>query len=267
MVILSPIIRLDYRDSFKVLDIIPIPIVTVRLQDLLSERTFTVNKTYRDIVSKGGLHSYLDFEGKILISLIMKDKMIANLDVKTYAKAINSLKPDFFTTLDGETYEGEYCNSWEELNRINSQNQTLLKLCPTSKPIGLVKGCSKKQIESHANFLNSLGIYDLIFHVGDFLRNGDLTMIRKARSYCCTIRKKAQRLFLYGMGAQEKLIEFSFADVFITYNHFVTAINGMQFKKTKKTKYQGKYQPNIMINNFSEMHNNLNRIKYQTRLC
>jgi hypothetical protein len=267
MVILSPIIRLDDHETFGVLNLVPVKLVTVRLQDLISKRTFRFNKTYRDIVSTGGLHAFLDFQGEILLSLIMRDKLIANLQPKSYVTAINALKPDLFTTLDGETYEGEFFDSSKEIERINVQNQILLRFCANCKPIGLVKGCSEKQIDAHVGFLKSVGIEDFVFHVGDFFRNGDITMIRKSRSYCCRIRKEARRLFLYGMGAQKRLIEFSFADVYITFNHFVTAINGMKFSGTKKLKYHGKYTPKRMVDNFVEMHKNLNSINNQTKIC
>jgi len=267
MVILSPIIRLDNPETFEVLKAIPVKLVSVRLQDLISKNTFKFNKTYEDILSSGGLHSYLNFEGEILLSLIMKDEMIFNLRMNDYVESINLLKPDFFTTLDGETYEGEFYVSWKEIDRINKENQKLLELCQQSKPIGLVKGCSEKQIDYHVEKLKSSGIENFIFHNGDFFRYGDSRMIRKARSYCYRIRKEARTLFLYGMGSQRRLIDFSFADVYITFKHFVSAINRIRFIGTKQVRCNGRDVPQILKKNFIEMHKNLKAIETQTKLC
>jgi len=266
MVVLSPIVKLDAKDTFDVLRVLPIKFVTVRLQDLVLKDTFRFNKTYYDVVSAGGLHNFLDFDGHVLLSLIMKDEIIANFNPEKYAKAINSLIPDFYTTIDGETYMGEYSLSLREIKRIHAENKKLVEFCPKYQPIGLVKGCTENQIEFHVNLLKSLGIKDFVFHVGDFFRHGDVNMIRKARSFSFRIRKHARRLILYGMGSQERLHEFSFANIYVTFNHFVTAKNGMKFVGTKKTKYSGSYDPKIVTNNFVEMYKNVMSLDKQTKL-
>jgi hypothetical protein len=266
MVIYSPIIKLDARETFDVLRVLPIELATVRLQDLVLKDTFRFKKTYYDIVSAGGLHNFLHFRGQILLSLIMRDEIIAQFTPKKYAMAINSLIPDFYMTINGETYEREYSLSLREIKRIHADNKILVALCSKYQPIGLVKGCTEKQIELHINLLKSLGIKDFALHVGDFFRHGDVTMIRKARSYASIIRRHAKRLILYGMGAQERLLEFSFADVYVSFNHFVTAKNGMMFVGTKKIKYSGSYDPKIVISNFVEMYKNLNSLSIQMKL-
>lgn len=106
MVSLSPIVRLDFRDTFEVFRAFPVGLVVVRLQDVVSKNTYKFNKTYYDVISAGGLHDFLDFRGHILLSLIMRDELIANFGPENYAEVLNSLTPDYFTTVDGETYEG-----------------------------------------------------------------------------------------------------------------------------------------------------------------
>lgn len=266
MVVLSPIVKLDAKDTFGVLNVLPIDLATVRLQDVVLKGTFRFKKTYREIVSAGGLHDFLKFRGRILLSLIMRDEIIANFSPKKYARAIDSLMPDSYTTIDGETYEGEYSLSLSEIERIHSQNKELVELCPNCQPIGLVKGCSTKQIDYHIMLLKSLGIEDFVIHVGDFFRRGDPGMIRRAKSYSLRARKHAKCLFLYGMGSQKRSLEFSFADVFISFNHFVTARNGMRFVGTKKIKYIGSYNPQIVIDNFVEMYKNMEKLNEQVRL-
>ena len=266
MVVLSPVIRLDVRATFDVLKAVPLELVAVRLQDLVLRRTFRFNKLYRDIVSAGGLHSFLDFRGKILLSLIMRDKIVANFDPKKYSMAINSLKPNSYSTVDGETYLGEYSLSSTEIERIHAQNKELVTLCPNHQPIGLVKGCTENQIEYHIKLLKSLGIKDFVFHVGDFFRHGDVYAIRKARSFSSRIRKHARCLILYGMGSQKRLLEFSYADIFVSFKHFVTAKNGLKFVGTKMFKYIGSYEPQIITNNFVEMYKNVKSLDKQVKL-
>lgn len=258
--------RLDIRDTFDVLRAVPLDCVVVRLQDLVLKRTYHFNKTYRDIISVGGLHNFLDFDGHILLSLIMRDRLVANFNPKKYAKAINSLVPNSYMTVDGETYEGEYLLSSKEIRRIHSENKELVALSKESQPIGLVKGCCENQIDHHIELLKSLGITDFAFHVGDFFRHGDERMIRKARSYSTRIRKHARRLILYGMGSQERLLEFSFANVYVTFKHFVTAMNGMKFVGTKTMKYKGSYHPRIVTENFIEMYKNIKSLDEQAGL-
>lgn len=62
MVLLSPIVKLDAKETFGVLGVVPIELVTVRLQDVVSKRTFELSKTYDNIVSAGGLHDFLNFQ-------------------------------------------------------------------------------------------------------------------------------------------------------------------------------------------------------------
>jgi hypothetical protein len=266
MVELSPIIRLDTKDTFDVLTALPLDMVVVRFQDLISKRTFQFNKTYFKIISSGGLHSFLNYRGKILLSTVMRDQMVANLKPKHYAEGINSLLPDAYTTLDGETYDGEITLSAKEIERIHRENQDLIALTPKSKPIGLVKGCTRYQIEYHTKMLKTLGIQDFVFHISEFFRKGSPDMIKKAKGFCLIIRKHARTLILYGFGSQKRLLEFSFTDRYVTFNHFVTAKNGMKFVGTKKTKYNCPLNSQIITENFVQMYNNVKSLKLQTHL-
>lgn len=266
MVELYPIVKLDAKETYEVFRIVPVDCIVVRLQDVVSKTTFGFNSTYQRIVSSGGLHNFLEFRKRIILSLIMRDQIIANFTPNKYATAIEALAPDYCTTIDGETYEGENWISLKEIERIQSNNKELVNMYPECKYIGLVKGCSEYQIEHHIELLQSIGITDFIFHIGDFLRHGRRNMIRRALTYSHTIRKRTNVLYLYGMGAQNRLIEFSFADVYISFCHFVTAKNGMMIIGTKKTKYVGKYDPTIMISNFKQMYLNVKSINHQTKL-
>jgi hypothetical protein len=208
----------------------------------------------------------LGFDGKILLSLIMRDEIIANFGPKLYAEAINSLTPDSFTTVDGETYEGEVLLSSKELERINLENQELIKLATKFKPVGLVKGCTPHQIENHTILLKTLGIDEFIFHIGEFLRNHDANMIKRARLYSSIIRKHVGTLILYGLGSQKRLIEFSFADRYVTFRHYISAVNRLKCVGAKKIRYQGGFDSQIVAHNFVQLYNNVKSLKSQNKL-
>ncbi|MGA2682035.1 MAG: hypothetical protein ABSF44_09580 [Candidatus Bathyarchaeia archaeon] len=208
----------------------------------------------------------MNFNGQIVLSLIMKDGLIANLKPTNYATAINSLHPDSFTTVDGETYDGEFLVSSQELKRIHRENEELLSLVPNVKPIGLVKGCSETQVVNHLKQLKSYGIDEFVFHISDFFRNGNRSMIRQARTLSLAIRKNAEKLILYGFSSQKRLQEYSFADRFVTSAHFVAALNGWKFVGTKQTKYTGGYNAQVITENFAQLCNNIKNLRLQKTL-
>lgn len=263
---LFPIIRLDdssLRDAWRA---IPTRFLIVRLQDVITKDSVQFNKTFRDIVKAGSLHNFLGFRGPIILSSIMRDDLISRADIVMYIHAIKSLKPDFFITPDGETYDKETEISQKEIRRALSETNIIIKNCPNTIPIGLVKGCNEFQVECHTRALKEMGIDYFVFHVGDFFRNGDDKMIRKARFLSSKICPYAKRLILYGMGSQKRLLEFSFADAYATFNYFTVAKYGMIYQGTKKIKYIGGYNTSIVKNNLIEMYKNTLSLQKQTRL-
>jgi hypothetical protein len=238
VITINPVIRLDSKETFGVIGIAPLDLVAVRYQDLISKTTFGFNETYRQVRAAGGLHKFLNFDGQIMLSLIMRDKLIANTKPADYANAINALDPDSFTTIDGETYNKEYLVCPNELKRIEKDNEELLSLVKGSKPIGLVKGFSESQVIGQVKLLKSYGIDEFIFHISDFFRHHKIDEIRRGRSLAVTIRKNCSKLTLYGYGSQKRLQEYAFADRFITSTHFRAALHGWKFEGTKQVKYK-----------------------------
>lgn len=263
---LYPVVKLNdpsLRDIWKGLDL---PYLVVRLQDLITSSSGKPNKTFYEVKFKGGIHNYLDYGGKVILSLVMKDKLILKFSPKLYAEIINEVKPNYFTSVDGETYDREEKTSFQEILRCVNETKQLINLCPNVTCIGHVKGCNESQIHTHLNQLNSLGIKHYLFHVGDFFRSGSKEMINKAKHYASIIRKKAYKLILYGMGSQKKLIEFSFADAYVSFNYFVKAINGKKYSNHSLVKYTGGYSTKIVRSNLVWMILNLKRISNQRKL-
>lgn len=261
MVKLSPVIRLDSKETFGVLKAFPLDLIVVRFQDLISKTTYEFNETFNQIAASGGLHKFLSFNGQILLSMIMRDRLIANVKPINYATAINSLHPDSFTTTDGETYDREFLVAPQELLRIQKYNEELLSLVKGIKPFGLVKGCSETQVTNQVRLLKSYGIDDFIFHIADFFRERDPDMIRRGRTLSLVIRKQTDKLTLYGPGSQRRLQEYSFADRLVTYTHFVAALKGWKFLGTKQTKYTGGYNEQIVTHNFLQLYKKCRKFK------
>lgn len=266
MVEIYPVIKVNEPSISYIWQGLPLDCLVVRLQDLISPFTFEFNNVFYKIKEANGIHNFLGFNGKIILSLVMKDVFIHQFDEDRYAEVINTLKPDFYTTVDGETYEGEIETSKQEIKRCFIETAKLITLCPNSKPIGQVKGCSKHHLLCHIHLLKSIGINDFIFHVGDFFRNGEPIMRQLAKEYALLIRKYADTLILYGMGSQKRLLEFSFADAYITFNYFVKAINGKKYARVNKMDYLGGYSPSIVKHNLIEMIKNVANIKKQKKL-
>ena len=81
-----------WRDGFQVSE------VFVPLWQLLTNGNILIQ------ASSKGLHDYLDFDGRILLSTVMPDKLIDRLETRDYLKLINDLKPDATMVPDNYTY-------------------------------------------------------------------------------------------------------------------------------------------------------------------
>ncbi len=263
---LIPLTRIDCKNSKKLARAINSPIIVIPIYDLLTNVAADFNRAFYEIKACGGIHKYLNYSGIIILSLIMRDDLILKSGPKKYAEIINTIKPDAYTTVDGGTYNKEDANSWKEVIRLFKETRELIKLCPNFKPIGHVKGCNPIQIKLHLKYLERLGINTFMFHIGDFFRNGDASMIQQAKYFCSLIKKEDNTLLLYGMGSPKKMLEFSFVDFFITYSHFVNARNGKKFIGTRKEKSNGDSVYNVALHNFKELMKHLKSLSYQTKL-
>jgi len=263
---LIPTVRVDSKTSYHIAKAIHPPVIVVRVQDVISKKTGEPNSIFTEIVEAGGIHNFLNYEGFVILSLIMKDDLIWLFSSEKYAQIINGLLPDAYTTVDGATYENREIFSERELIRLSKQTIELLHLCPHILPIGQVKGSTSRQIQMHLKLLENLGIEIFLFHTGDFLRQGDRNMIQKAKHFASLIKKKGHTLILSGMGAQRHLTSFSFADAFITYSHIVNAQHGKRFEGTRKIKSFGGKFVGTAIHNLKQMILNLKKIQTQTKL-
>ena len=261
------LVRLSCENSIKLAKAINSPIIVIPVYDLISDATATPNSLFKRIKKLGGFHSALDYNGIVILSFIMRDDLIEKFKLpEQYAEIINGLKPDFYFTPDGLTYEKQDNKSFFEIIRILLLTAQLIKLCPNITPIGLVKGANETQIKAHRDSLKKLGINKFVFHTGDFFRNGSPDMIQRAKYYCSIIKRDGNPLMLYGFGSPKLMLEFSFVDYFITYTHFVNAKHRKSFVGTEKEKYSNKPVYELALHNFKELSNHLKKLRYQTKL-
>ena len=262
-----PQVRLDCENSRKLaLALNSFPLV-IPIYDLICNDTGKPNQLFKKIKDCGGLHNFLNYSGTIILSSIMRDDLIKKIKLpEEYAEIIKGSKPNFYFTPDGLTYENKDEDSLKEIIRLSKLTLKLKELCPEIQPIGLVKGSNYLQIKAHKNFLKKLGVKVFAFHTGDFFRNGDEKRIQTAKYYCSLIKEEGNLLMLYGLGSPKRMLEFSFADFFITYTHFVTARNGNIFEGSKKINYSNMSVYEAAIYNFKELSNHLKKLQYQTKL-
>jgi len=135
----TPVVSLiDKRSWFW--DDLPLPWIIVRLAELVK------NKALMERVSSKGLHDFLGFDGKILLSTVMEDELLDRLTSSDYVRIINKAQPDATMTPDSYTYlDDPLCLSWQQtLKQVKLASSFSELAVPV---IGLIKGAISKQIE------------------------------------------------------------------------------------------------------------------------
>jgi hypothetical protein len=202
--------------------------VIIKAQPLISRDGRSITPLFRQICDEGGIHNHLDFDGYVILSSIMPDRAIAGLTDELYAEVIDAIGVNTYITPDGETYLGETVLSAYEVFRVLDLTESLLKLCPTIPPVGLVKGCTLEQIRYHATSLQDLGVERYCFHMGDFFRGSHAT-IDVGMKFASTIRTIVPELIIYGVGSRRYINALRFADGFATQSHYVKAFYGYKY--------------------------------------
>jgi len=127
---LIPVIKLSEPKTFRPWEKVDCFGVVIKTQHLLSVDGKRTNKIFDKIQSAGGIHSYIGYEGIVILSSIMPDKTIYGFSVNAYAAMIDALRPDFYLTPDGETYLDEPEISALEIDRIVKDTEFLIEACP-----------------------------------------------------------------------------------------------------------------------------------------
>jgi hypothetical protein len=103
-----PVISLtDKRSWFW--DDLPLPWIVVRLADLVKDKALM-----QRVISRG-LHDFLGFDGKILLSTVMEDELLDELTLGDFLGMISEIRPNATMTPDSYTYlDGPLCLSWQQ---------------------------------------------------------------------------------------------------------------------------------------------------------
>ncbi len=261
-----PVIRLDIKESIIPAKILNCKTIVVRVQELLTKQKGQLNYLFRNIKKGGGIHKFLDYRGVVILSFVMKDELLKNIDIPICCDLIEGVKPNYYTTIDCQSYDLEISYNKKQILDICKKTTELRALCPEYKIIGHVKGGDRTQIVAHFHFLENLGVRIFMIHMGDFLRHGDRNQTQKGKCYANLIKKDSNKLLLYGFGSQKLIEEFSFADAYITYSHIVNSQKGLIFVGRKRQKYTKMNPLQASIHNLRQMFNNLKESQKQTKL-
>lgn len=228
-----PVVKLGEKSTYYPWKSVPCTTLVVRMEDILREDGRTFKHIFEEISEAGGIHGFLGSPTRVMLSTIMRDKLIGGGTVDTYVEAIDVLKPDSFLTPDGETYIGETAKATEEIERMLAWSKEIIGKCKNSIPVGLVKGSDAFMVGEHTDALSQLGVNSMVFHIGDFLNRGRPVEASIARQYAGIIKNRGHGLYLYGIGAGKNLRRFFFADGFITQSHYVNAFYRQEYKNGK----------------------------------
>jgi len=112
---------------------VELPAIVVNLGQIITKENL-LNK-----ISKRGLHDYLGFDRKIILSTIMPDELLDALAVSDYFKLIDELRPDVAMVPDNYTYDDDplYLSWSQTIRLVNNANSFLDLEIPV---LGLCKG-------------------------------------------------------------------------------------------------------------------------------
>lgn len=263
---LIPVIKLSEPKTFRPWERVDCFGVVIKAQHLLSADGKRTNGVFDNIQSAGGIHSYIGYEGIVILSSIMPDKAIYGFSANAYVAMIDTLRPDFYLTPDGETYLDEFEISALEIDRIVRDTESLMESCPYSHPIGLVKGCTLQQIDNHTMQLLERGLSRFVFHAGEYLCRGTSCATEKGITFASSIRKRVPWLGIYGIGAMKSLRSFSFADCFITQSHFVNPYYGRFRDSERMNNDSQEISRNDIMNELIHISHDISAIELQSTL-
>ncbi|MCK9632709.1 MAG: hypothetical protein M0R30_13845 [Methanoregula sp.] len=166
--LLLPVVKTRNKETY-IDNTCHVSAIVIRMRDFLFKDGTLNIKLIKKIEDAGGLHKYYNFTGPVIFSSIMRDEVLDSCVCEIYIFIINHLKPEYYLTPDGYTYRGYKLDSRAQIEKVLEITKIILKECPRSEPIGLIKGCNLSQMDLHLDKLLDLGIKRFCFHAGDFI--------------------------------------------------------------------------------------------------
>jgi len=189
-----PIVSLKNPKSFH-LDSMPIDALIVMFEDLFDEGI-------RDaVLKKGDIHSYLNYDGKVLASSIMPDDIITQEAVfYHFLGLVDRLKFDAIIGWDSPVYvDIPLYDSW--VNLLMGLKLTH-ELAERGIPVyGLAKGNLEKQIKFSVETLAKIGITSMALHASEYMmvRKEDSTVGQILNNYFGHLVELAQSVLIVGV--------------------------------------------------------------------
>jgi len=169
--------------------------LVVMFEDLFDEKV-------REAVEKAGdIHSYLNFDGKVLASSIMPDDLITKENVfYLFLDTVDRLKFDAAIAWDSPVYDDiPLYDSW--LNLLMGLKLTH-ELAAGGMPVyGLAKGNTENQIKFSVENLAKIGIDAMALHASEYMMDFkiDSTVRQVFYTYSSRLSESAQSVLLVGV--------------------------------------------------------------------
>lgn len=215
----------------------------LRASEFITSNGKSFTPLFYQTAARGGFNTANDIDTPIVLSLIMDDARCSGLSPKMVSKLIKELKPAYCTTMDEATYLRDKSWSIHKLKQIRTKNRQVIKHHPEMKFIGVIKGSTVAQIRGHVSELQSLGIEQFIFHIGDYIAHGDKYELKCAKEFVQTICKLVPTLYLYGIGSKKMIQTFPYVDGIITLNHIIEPHNGTITDAQGRITHENGYNP------------------------
>ena len=214
-----PVVRLTDESSWFWNDL-PFPWIIVRLAELVKD------KALMQKVSSRGLHDFLGFDGKILLSTVMEDELLDELTPNDYIGMINDIRPDATMTPDSYTYiDDPLCLSWEQTLKQAVFSRAFSEL--DIPAVGLIKGVIWKQIAWSTERAIELGCGSFALPSRELAELGLLDGVISAVTTALRKGKEDAQLLLYGLSYPlRKRSEFAYSGL----SWFIGAKNGLYYK-------------------------------------
>jgi len=216
-----PVVRLIDERSWFWDEIPPLPWIVVRLAELVKD------KALMQSVSSRGLHDFLGFDGKILLSTVMEDELLDALTPDDYIGMINDIRPDATMTPDSYTYlDDPLCLSWEQTMKQAASSRAFSEL--DIPVVGIIKGVIWKQIAWSAERAIELGCSSFAIPSRELAEQGLLDGKISAVTNALRKGKEDAQLLLYGLSypLRKSRGEFAYSGL----SWFIGAKKGLYYK-------------------------------------
>jgi hypothetical protein len=216
---------------------------------------FLTGKDKIDRLSASALRETLGFNGRLILSSIMLDRVILKRKVEDYIEMVAALEPDAVITWDVPTYSDHpYAATFNWMLRgLDAARKMALKL--DIPLIGLVSGSDLEQVRISSRSLAKMGFS------GQALACRELAIGRRFKtiaSYAEEVKRNAQSLLMIGCSSPSAFWRFPMADSFAGLAWFYDSVFGRSLAgadgRSRRPSYRSNSQDNLAKENLLACH-------------